>query len=114
MALEINGYNSMFKAFADFAQQRVEANDAKAVADLKAAGRKDLADILEEGTVRKAGSRRLLQNLSKAFTLDPENKEIQKAAAAIFKAVDADAAGLSGDLSNRLGNEIMIETADLA
>ena len=34
MALDINtGYNATFKAFADFAQQRVNANDAKAVAD---------------------------------------------------------------------------------
>ena len=83
------------------------------VANLKAAGRKDLAAILEEGNVTKAGTRRLLHNLNKAFMLDPEDAEMQKAAAMIFKAVDDDAAGLSGDLNNRLGNEIMIETEDL-
>ena len=33
MALDINGYNAVFKSFADFAQQRVNANDAKAVVD---------------------------------------------------------------------------------
>ncbi|MBR0056963.1 MAG: hypothetical protein IJP66_06490 [Kiritimatiellae bacterium] len=32
MAVEINGYNSTFKAFADFAQQRVNEGNAKAVA----------------------------------------------------------------------------------
>ena len=84
-----------------------------AVASLKAAGRKDLAAILEEGDVKKAGTRRLLHNLNKAFMLDPEDATMQKAAAMIFKAVDDDAAGLSGDLNNRLGNEIMIETEDL-
>ena len=85
----------------------------KAVSDLKATGRKDLADILEEGNVRKAGVRRLLHNLSKAFNLDPADATIQKAAAAIFKAVDDDVARLHGDMSNRLGNEVMIETSDL-
>lgn len=84
-----------------------------AVASLKAAGRKDLAAILEEGDVKKAGTRRLLHNLNKAFMLDPEDATMQKAAAMIFKAVDEDAAGLSGDLNNRLGNEIMIEAEDL-
>ena len=33
MALDINGYNATFKSFVDFAQQRVNANDAKAVAE---------------------------------------------------------------------------------
>ena len=32
MALDVNGYNSIFKTFADFAQHHVDANDAKAVA----------------------------------------------------------------------------------
>ena len=92
---------------------RVKTALKTSVANLKAAGRKDLAAILEEGDVKKAGTRRLLHNLNKAFMLDPENAEMQKAAAMIFKAVDEDAAGLSGDLNNRLGNEIMIETEDL-
>ena len=35
MALDINGYNSVFKSFVDFAKQRVNANDAKAIADAK-------------------------------------------------------------------------------
>ena len=48
MALDINtGYNVTFKAFADFAQQRVDANDAKAIADARfqkpLGGRKILA-----------------------------------------------------------------------
>ena len=92
---------------------RVKTALKTSVANLKAAGRKDLAAILEEGNVTKAGTRRLLHNLNKAFMLDPEDAEMQKAAAMIFKAVDEDAAGLSGDLNNRLGNEIMIETEDL-
>lgn len=92
---------------------RVKTALKTSVANLKAAGRKDLAAILEEGDVKKAGTRRLLHNLNKAFMLDPEDTTMQKAAAMIFKAVDDDAAGLSGDLNNRLGNEIMIETADL-
>ena len=33
MALDINGYNSAFKSFVDFAQERIDANQAKAVAD---------------------------------------------------------------------------------
>ena len=92
---------------------RVKTALKTSVANLKAAGRKDLAAILEEGDVKKAGTRRLLHNLNKAFMLDPEDATMQKAAAMIFKAVDDDAAGLSGDLANRLGNEIMIETEDL-
>ena len=32
MPLDINGYNNIFKTFADFAQHHVDANDAKAVA----------------------------------------------------------------------------------
>lgn len=35
MALDINGYSSAFKAFTDFAQQRVNANDEAAVANAK-------------------------------------------------------------------------------
>ena len=35
MPLDINGYNSTFNNFVQFAQQRVNANDAKAVADAK-------------------------------------------------------------------------------
>ena len=33
MALDVNGYNSVFKSFVDFAQERIDANQAKAVAD---------------------------------------------------------------------------------
>ena len=33
MALDVNGYNSAFKSFVDFAQERIDANQAKAVAD---------------------------------------------------------------------------------
>ena len=33
MALDINGYNATFNSFVQFAQQRVDANDAKAIAD---------------------------------------------------------------------------------
>ena len=35
MALDINGYNSAFKSFVDFAQERIDANQAKAVADAR-------------------------------------------------------------------------------
>ena len=35
MALDVNGYNSRFRSFVEFAQQRVDANDAKAVIDAK-------------------------------------------------------------------------------
>ena len=47
MALDVNGYNSRFRSFVEFAQQRVDANDAKAVIDAKIqqplGGRKILA-----------------------------------------------------------------------
>ena len=33
MALDINGYNATFKAFADYAQQRVDAHAPKTVID---------------------------------------------------------------------------------
>ena len=33
MTLDINGYNNVFKSFVEFAQQRVDANDSKAVVD---------------------------------------------------------------------------------
>ena len=32
LTLDVNGYNSTFRAFTEFAQRRVNANDAKAVA----------------------------------------------------------------------------------
>ena len=35
MALDINGYNSTFKSFVQFAEERMSANDAKAVLDAK-------------------------------------------------------------------------------
>ena len=35
MALDVNGYNSVFKSFVDFAQERIDANQAKAVADAR-------------------------------------------------------------------------------
>ena len=35
MPPSINGYNAVFRSFVDFAQQRVNANDAKAIADAK-------------------------------------------------------------------------------
>lgn len=35
MALDVNGYNSVFKSFVDFAQERIGANQAKAVADAR-------------------------------------------------------------------------------
>ena len=38
MALDVNGYNSRFRSFVEFAQQRVDANDAKAVIDAERAG----------------------------------------------------------------------------
>ena len=31
MVLDVNGYNSAFRSFVDFAQLRVDANDSKAV-----------------------------------------------------------------------------------
>ncbi len=47
MALDLNtGYSNVFKTFVDFAQERVDANDATAVADAHAnplGGRKVLA-----------------------------------------------------------------------
>ena len=91
---------------------RVKVALETSVANLKAAGRKDLAAMLEEGNVKKAGTRMLLHNLDKAVTLAPEDATLRGAVAMIFKAVTNDAAGLAGDLHNRLGNEIMIETAD--
>ena len=33
MALDINGYNATFKAFADFATQHIAANDGKTIAN---------------------------------------------------------------------------------
>ena len=47
MALSIDGYNKLFKSFTDFAQERVNANDGKSIADAnietKLSGRKMLA-----------------------------------------------------------------------
>ena len=46
MTININGYNENFQAFVDFAQQRVNANDGKAIADARfnvLAGRSVLA-----------------------------------------------------------------------
>ena len=47
MALDINGYNATFRAFTNFAQRRVDANDENAIADAHVqkplVGRKTLA-----------------------------------------------------------------------
>ncbi len=94
--------------------RRVKAALETSVANLKAAGRKDLAAMLEEGGVKKAGARRLLHNLDRAVARSPEDATLRGAVAMIFKAVADDAEGLAGDLANRLGNEIMLETPDLA
>ena len=50
MALDINGYNAAFKAFADFAEAKVNAGETKAVA------RGEIQDNVFDGRVIKAAT----------------------------------------------------------
>ena len=86
----------------------------KAVDDLKAAGRKDLADILASRNVEKGGAMLLLDNLNKAVAADPDCRLLDTIAQDLLRAAQQDAAGLHGAPDNRLGNEIMIEVQDMA
>lgn len=85
MALDINGYNSVFKSFVQFAQQRVDANDSKAVMDAK--------------IQRSIGGRRVLavtQSLTDAvhkWTRTNDEYAVNDRTRAIFKAAIIDMFG---------------------
>ena len=93
--------------------QSVKNAYKKAVADLKAAGRKDLANILASRNVEKGGAMLLFDNLSKTIAADPNCTLLNTIVADLLKAAQKDAAGLHGDVRSRLGNEIMIDARDI-
>ena len=86
----------------------------RAVAELKAAGRGDLAAILSGNNAKKGGAKMVLDNVMKAHAADPDNPLIQRIVNDIVQAVVDDHEGKHGDSIARLGNEVMIEDSDIA
>ena len=91
----------------------VKAAFKRLVGDLKASDRKDLAKILDPGNVKAGGASLLLRNLSTALDAAPDDAALAKGAREILEALDADAGHLRGNRLLRLGNEVMLEAADL-
>ena len=86
----------------------------RAVDKLKTAGRADLADALAARNVKKGGSMLLFDNLFKAIDAEPYNALLQEVVNDLIKAAKADIGDKHGDAFSRLGNEVMIDEADLA
>ena len=75
MALDINGYNAAFKAFTDFAQQKMDAGETKAVA------RGEVQNKVFDGRVIKAAT----TDKSYAFTRSADEKYFNEVAREQFK-----------------------------
>ena len=86
----------------------------RAVQDLKAGGRADLADTLTSRNVKKGGSALLFDNLFKAIDAEPENALLRKVVNDLIAAAKADIGDKHGTAIARLGNEVMVDEADLA
>ena len=84
-----------------------------AVDKLKAAGRADLAEQLTARNVEKGGSALLFDNLFKAIDGEPENVVLQEVVNDLIAAAKADIGDKHGDAIVRLGNEVMVDEADL-
>ena len=84
-----------------------------AVDKLKAAGRADLAEQLTARNVEKGGSALLFDNLFKAIDGEPENVVLQEVVNDLIAAAKADIGDKHGDAIARLGNEVMIDEANL-
>ena len=86
----------------------------RAVTELKAAGRGDLAAILSGNNVKKAGAKMVLHNVMKAHAADPDNPLIQRIVNDIVQTIVSEHSDKHGDSIARLGNEVMIEEGDIA
>jgi hypothetical protein len=86
----------------------------RAVTELKAAGRGDLAAILSGNKAEKGGAKMVLDNVMKAHAADPDNPLIQRIVNDIVQTIVSEHAGKHGDSIARLGNEVMIEDSDIA
>ena len=75
MALDINGYNAAFKAFTDFAQQKMDAGETKAVA------RGEVQNKVFDGRVIKAAT----TDKAYAFTRSADEKYFNEVAREQFK-----------------------------
>ena len=85
----------------------------RAVQDLKAGGRADLAEQLTSRNVKKGGSALLFDNLFKAIDAEPENALLRKVVNDLIAAAKADIGDKHGTAIARLGNEVMIDAEDL-
>ena len=85
----------------------------RAVQDLKAGGRADLAEQLTSRNVKKGGSALLFDNLFKAIDAEPENTLLRKVVNDLIAAAKADIGDKHGDAIARLGNEVMVDEANL-
>ena len=81
----------------------------RAVQDLKAGGRADLADTLTSRNVKKGGSALLFDNLFKAIDAEPENALLRKVVNDLIAAAKADIGDKHGTAIARLGNEVMVD-----
>lgn len=80
-----------------------------ALAALKRAGLKNLAEILNAGNAKDGGVKLILANISKAVYAAPDNQVLNVEVTKIFATINQDFAQLQGDMAERLGNEIMID-----
>ena len=85
----------------------------RATEKLKAAGRSDLAATLTSRKVEKGGSMLLFDNLFKAIDAEPKNAVLQEVVNDLVAAAKADIGDKHGKAISRLGNEVMIDEADL-
>ena len=86
----------------------------RAVQDLKAGGRADLAEQLTSRNVKKGGSALLFDNLFKAIDAEPENALLRKVVNDLIAAAKADIGDKHGTAIARLGNEVMVEANDIS
>ena len=86
----------------------------RATEKLKAAGRSDLAATLTSRKVEKGGSMLLFDNLFKAIDAEPKNAVLQEVVNDLVAAAKADIGDKHGVAIARLGNEVMIDAADLS
>ena len=86
----------------------------RATAKLKAAGRADLAAMLTSRKVEKGGSMMLFDNLFKASAADPHNAVLKEVINDLIAAAKTDIGDKHGKAFSRLGNEVMVDEADLA
>ena len=98
MALDINGYNAAFKAFVDFAQQKMDAGETKAVA------RGEVQDKVFDGRVIKAAT----TDEAYAFTRSADEKYFNEVAREQFKRAIIDMFGGESNIPENVRKAMLL------